>query len=183
MKRPLLFLGFAVDLVILDQLSKWAVSELLMRTDGESLGLWSWIIAAPERLDFGRIEVWSFFNLVMVWNQGVSFGLFNQSTDYGPLMLVVLALVISGGFGVWLFRSDSRLQMAGLAMVIGGAIGNVIDRLRFGAVMDFLDVHAFGYHWPAFNVADSCIMIGVCVLMVHALFYDQERPSFHRGRR
>lgn len=178
MKKSFIFLGFAVDLVILDQLSKWAVSEFLMRTDGESLGLWSWIVSAPERLDFGRVEVLPFFNLVMVWNQGVSFGLFNQDTDYGPLMLVALALVISAGFGVWLFRSTSILQMAGLAMVIGGAIGNVIDRLRFGAVMDFLDVHAFGYHWPAFNVADSAIVIGVGVLMVHALFYDQGRSSF-----
>ena len=178
MKRPFIFLGFAVDLVILDQLSKWAVSELLMRDSGESLDLWSWIIAAPERLDFGRIEVLPFFNLVMVWNQGVSFGLFSGDTDYGPLLLVVLALGISAGFGVWLFRSDSRLQMTGLAMVIGGAIGNVIDRLRFGAVMDFLDVHMFGYHWPAFNVADSAIVIGIGVLMVHALFFDKGRSSF-----
>jgi len=179
MKKPVLFLGFAVYLVILDQLSKWAVSEYLMRTSGEAMDLWSWIVSAPERLDFHRVEVLPFFNLVMVWNQGVSFGLFNEDTDYGPLMLVVLALVISVGFGVWLFRSNSVLQMAGLSMVIGGAIGNVIDRLRFGAVMDFLDVHAFGYHWPAFNIADSAIVIGVFVLMTHALFFDKERSSFN----
>lgn len=178
MKKPILFLGFAVDLVIFDQLSKWAVSEFLMRTDGAAMDLWSWIVSAPERLDFHRVEVLPFFNVVMVWNQGVSFGLFNQDTNYGPLMLVALALAISVGFGVWLFRSNSVLQMAGLSMVIGGAIGNVIDRLRFGAVMDFLDVHAFGYHWPAFNVADSAIVVGVVILMVHALFYDKPLHKF-----
>ena len=182
MKNPIIFFGFALDLVILDQLSKWAVSEYLIRQEGGAIDLISWLLQAPERLPFHKIEVLPFFNLVMVWNQGVSFGLFNHDTDYGALVLIILALAISAGFTVWLFRSTHMLQMTGLALVIGGAIGNVIDRFRFGAVMDFLDFHAFGYHWPAFNVADSAIVIGVVVLMIHALFYE-ERPSFHRERR
>lgn len=173
MNKPIIFLGLAFDLVILDQLSKWAVSEFLMRQTGESIGLLSWLMKAPERIDFHKIEILSFFNLVMVWNHGISFGLFNQDTDYGAYILIVMALAISAGFTVWLFRSEHVLQMAGLAMVIGGAIGNVIDRFRFGAVMDFLDFHLLGYHWPAFNVADSCVVLGVVVLMVHALFYDK----------
>jgi signal peptidase II len=113
----------------------------------------------------------------MVWNKGVSFGLFNHDTDYGPLLLTSLSLVISAVFLVWLFRTNSAVQLCGIAMVIGGAIGNVIDRLRFGAVIDFLDFHAAGWHWPAFNLADSSIVIGIFILILYAIFFEERQHA------
>lgn len=159
--RALLYLLFAGVIVALDQLSKWAVMELVFHGD-----------LTPR-----AIEVTPFFNWVIVWNRGISFGMFNQASEYGPYILIGLALVISLIFLIWLFRTRSHMQSAGLALVIGGAIGNVIDRLQYGAVFDFLDFHAGGYHWPAFNLADSCIVTGVGVLLIHALFFEKEVQS------
>jgi signal peptidase II len=114
-----------------------------------------------------------FFNIVMVWNKGVSFGLFNDFQAYGPIILSAMSVVIAAVFTVWLFRSTSKFQSFAIALVLSGAVGNVIDRIRFGAVVDFLDFHAYGYHYPAFNVADSCIVVGVVLLMIHAFFLDR----------
>lgn len=166
------FYGLIGVLVVFDQLTKWYVSEYFIR-EGKPLGLASWLIEAPERLDYREISILPFFNIVMVWNKGVSFGLFNQQSDLGPFLLIGLALIIAVWFMIWLGKSGSVLQQTGLVLVVGGALGNVFDRFRFGAVMDFLDFHAFGYHWPAFNVADSCIVIGVFVLMAYALFFEK----------
>lgn len=173
--RPAIFIFIASFFVALDQLSKWAVTQIMIKPllSLPATGFFEWISATEARLPYAEINVWPFFNIVMVWNQGVSFGLFNQSTDYGPVILVILALVISAVFLIWLFRSNSDLQRLGIAMVIGGALGNVIDRARFGAVIDFLDVHAAGYHWPAFNVADSFVVVGVGILIVYALFFEK----------
>jgi signal peptidase II len=89
-------------------------------------------------------------------------------------VLVAVALVIVTVLMIWLSKTDRlRLGLA-LGLVIGGAIGNVIDRLRFGAVFDFLDVHAFGFHWPAFNVADSAITVGALALVADSLFGHPE---------
>ena len=83
-------------------------------------------------------------------------------------MAVVIVLA------VWLTRTDRTTVALGLGLIIGGAIGNVIDRIRFGAVFDFLDFHAFGFHWPAFNVADSAISVGAVILVVDSLFVRPE---------
>ena len=106
----------------------------------------------------------------MTWNRGVSFGLFNNDSPYNALILSIVAVVISGLLLIWLARARQPMLAYGLGAVIGGAIGNLIDRVRFGAVADFLDFHIWGYHWPAFNVADSAITIGVAVLIVDSLF-------------
>jgi len=145
----------AVPIVLLDQLSKWWVLADLM---------------SPPR----AIELTGFFNLVLVWNRGVSFGMFNAHSSWGPIVLAGLALAISVGLVVWLRRVESRLLAAAIGLVLGGAIGNVIDRGRFGAVVDFLDFHAFGYHWPAFNVADSAITVGVALLLYDSLFLTRK---------
>ena len=141
-------LPVAAAIVAADQVSKWAVRD----------ALWD-----PLR----RIEVTSFFNLVPVQNKGVSFGLF-QSEGAGMWLIVGLALAISAGLGVWLSRTRLRWPASALGLVIGGAIGNVIDRVRFGWVIDFLDFHGGGYHWPAFNIADAAISVGVVMLLVHS---------------
>ena len=122
------------------------------------------------------VTVLPFFNLVLVWNKGVSFGLFNDGM-MGPLILAGLSLAITAVLFVWLLRVKHRLLGIALCFVIAGAIGNVIDRLRFGAVVDFLDFHAFGYHWPAFNIADSTIVLGIAFLVIDGLFFEANRQK------
>ncbi len=122
---------------------------------------------------YRAIEVLPFFNLVTVWNYGISFGMFNSGSAGGSIIFVGLALAIVVALLVWLRSAASALIAAALGLVIGGAVGNVIDRLRFGAVFDFLDFHVAGWHWPAFNVADSAICIGVLLLCIDALFLTQ----------
>jgi len=162
-------------LIFIDQLSKWAVTELLLRpaSGGNSYGFIDWALDAPMPLSFSSIEITSFFNLVMVWNKGVSFGMFQASEQMGVWLLSGFAVIVSIGFFIWMLRSHSKLQKWALALVIAGAIGNVIDRLRFGGVIDFLDFHAFGWHYPAFNIADSLIVIGVIMLLFHNLFLEK----------
>lgn len=120
------------------------------------------------------IEITSNFNLVLAWNRGVSFGLFNQDSAYGPHILTGVALAIALGLSIWLWKSTTHWSAWALGLVIGGAIGNVIDRIQYGAVVDFLDFHAFGYHWPAFNVADTAICVGAGLLILESLFIREE---------
>ena len=126
------------------------------------------------------IEVTSFFNLVPVWNRGVSFGIFADGPEITRWLLTVFALVVSVMLGLWMVRGGGRLLVFGLALIIGGAIGNVIDRVRFGAVIDFFDLHAGGYHWPAFNIADAAIFCGVVMLIVENLWLSRHDDE-HRA--
>ena len=135
--------------VALDQVSKWWLLNLMGR-------------------DPRVIEVTPFFNLVLGLNRGVSFGMFD-SAGLGPWPLLILATAITVGLLIWLAKAGQRWTATALGMIIGGAIGNAIDRVRFGGVVDFLDFHAFGRHWPAFNVADSAICIGVIMILVESL--------------
>jgi signal peptidase II len=115
------------------------------------------------------VEVTSFFNLVMVWNRGISFGLF-QSDETGRWILVGLAAAVSLALVVWLSRAGSLWIATAIGLVLGGAIGNAWDRFVWGAVADFFDVHGFGYHFWAFNVADMGISVGVTMLVLDGLF-------------
>jgi signal peptidase II len=120
------------------------------------------------------VEVTPFFNLVVVWNYGVSFGMFNTGSSEAAYLFVGLALAIVGALGAWLARAENGLIRVGLGLVIGGAIGNVVDRLNYGAVFDFFDFHAFGWHWPAFNVADAAITCGVACLFWDAFVFGRK---------
>jgi len=112
------------------------------------------------------LAVTPFFNLVLVFNPGASFSFLADAGGWQRWFFVALALAISAWLIVMLRRhARERLLPTAFALMLGGALGNVIDRLRFGAVVDFLDFHAFGWHWPAFNVADSAITIGVILLL------------------
>ena len=117
------------------------------------------------------IRVTGYFNLVQVWNTGVSFGLFREETTLRSLILIGVAAAVMLWLGIWLWRGRSRLAGAALGGVIGGAFGNILDRWQHGAVYDFLDFHAAGWHWPAFNLADSAIVVGVALLLL-----DSYRP-------
>ena len=123
----------------------------------------------------GPIYVWPFFNWVLVWNRGISFGIFNDGQTVGPWLLSGFSLLIVAGLAVWLARVPNRVLGLAISAVIGGALGNIIDRIRFGAVVDFIDVHAFGYHWPAFNIADSAIVLGIAFILADSLFFEPQR--------
>jgi signal peptidase II len=134
-------------IVILDQLTKWLIQEVVLHTAR-------------------YIEVTNFFNIVEVWNRGVSFGLFASDFPWTPHLLSALAIAISIVLIVWLRKAETTFMALALGIVIGGAVGNVIDRLVWGQVYDFLDLHAAGYHWPAFNVADAAISLGVGLIIL-----------------
>lgn len=121
----------------------------------------------------GAVAITDFFNLVLVLNEGISFGLL----DRGPAMQGVFALIALGVVTfliLYLPYLKHRLSAVAFGLLIGGAIGNVIDRLRLGAVVDFLDFHAFGHHWPAFNVADSAVVAAVMLLLLQSLVFDKK---------
>lgn len=157
-------LGFLIIalILVLDQLSK------------------NWVLLAYGEISRSIAEVTPFFNLVMVWNRGVSFGMFSDHPNWMPTILTVVAVAITGFLFTWMWKEKKQFTIIALALVIGGAIGNVVDRIRFGAVVDFLDFHAFGYHWPAFNIADAAIFIGVVLLLIETIMESKHEPELAR---
>jgi signal peptidase II len=138
---------------------------------GNPIGFFEWLANAPDRIGFVSVPLMPSFNLTMVWNEGVSFGLLQNA---GIWPLTILAFTISAFLLSWLVKSTSKFEAISLGMIIGGAMGNVIDRFRFGAVADFFDVYVGTYHWPAFNIADAAITLGVVALLFHGLFLDKK---------
>ncbi|WP_422022413.1 signal peptidase II [Pyruvatibacter mobilis] len=157
-------LGLVIALIIFasDLATKWFVAEVVMN---------------PPRV----IEVFPFFNLVLGFNRGISFGLLNSDSPAAPYLLSAFALVVVGLLVVWLRRSKHAAEAAGIGAIIGGAAANIADRLADGAVTDFLDFYIGSYHWPAFNVADAAIFCGVVLLIVPPWLYGSNR-SQKRGK-
>ncbi len=129
------------------------------------------VLTDPDRV----ISVTGFFNLVYVKNLGVSFGLFNAGSSAGPWILSVLSVAVAAGLVLGLRRVQSPWLAAAIGLIIGGALGNAIDRIRLGSVADFFDFHAFGFHWWAFNIADAAIVGGVAFIVLDGLFSRRER--------
>ena len=149
--------GLAALIVVLDQAAKfWIVNELGLQP-GTSLPI-----------------VWP-LSLTWVMNPGVSYGLLQQGTPLIRWGLVAFALAVAILIGWWARRSDRALPALGLGLIMGGALGNAADRIRFGAVVDFLDVQRLGFFPWVFNVADSAITIGVILLLLDGL--RRERPA------
>ncbi len=148
----------AVVILVSDQITKWVVLE-------------------PLDLANNPFAVTSFFNMVLVWNRGVSFGMFSEAGSAGPWILTALAVAVVIGLTYWLRQAEGWATLTGLGLVIGGALGNVIDRVRFGAVVDFLDFHIAGYHWPAFNVADAAICVGAGLLLIAGLLSPERQTT------
>jgi signal peptidase II len=123
------------------------------------------------------VPVLPFFNLVMVWNKGVSYGLFPASGPLGTAFLVVFQLVAVVGLSWWLWNANRRPLTVGLGLVIGGALGNLIDRLIYNKVADFFHFYARGYDWYVFNVADAAITFGVIALLYDALLKPEMRAG------
>ncbi|MEO1661032.1 MAG: signal peptidase II [Pseudomonadota bacterium] len=154
-------------IVLLDQWTKWLI---LNAPQFNAIG------CLDQTQRCGKIDVLSFFDLTMVWNRGISFGI-GQSEGVMRWLLVILTTAIAIGFTVWLVRAARRFTGIALALVIGGAFGNVIDRVRFGAVVDFLDFsgifrpYFFNY---VFNVADAAISVGAVLLFVDQFLMSQQ---------
>lgn len=163
--------GFALVVIVIDQLTK------------------IWMMEGLDLREWGRIEVWPpLFNLTWVENRGVSFGLFGDGS--ARWMLSGFAIVVAGILGWWALKADRRLLITAIGLVMGGAIGNVIDRIRFGYVVDFLDVSGPHFYLPGFlpgflanlkinfpwifNVADSAICIGVILLILDSVRAEQD---------
>jgi len=124
-----------------------------------------------------RVELLGFLDLVPVENRGISFGLLQGQGNTGVWLISAFALTVSLGLGFWMSRVSRRWPALALGLIIGGALGNVIDRLRFGWVIDFIDFHVSTWHWPAFNMADAAITVGVGILLIDGLFGTAKSPK------
>lgn len=130
-------------------------------------------IASTEQTNNPEIKIFDFFSLVYVWNRGVSFGMFNQLENSQLILSLVqgsVALVLL----CWLYSNKKPHFSCALGFIIGGALGNLTDRIKNGAVADFLDFHIASYHWPAFNLADSFVFIGVMILILDDLIFSKK---------
>lgn len=149
--------AFAAALAI-DLATKWLILEIVM---------------VPPR----TIEMAPFFNLTLGFNTGVSFGMFRDVFIERPLALAGINLAIIAGLLAWALRTEKRAETIGLGLIAGGAAGNVVDRMRQGAVTDFLDFHIGDWHWPAFNMADVTITSGVLLLLAATLWQARSTTS------
>lgn len=144
----------------IDFVTKWAILNLIM---------------APPR----TIEITPFLNLTLGFNTGISFGMFSDLFLERPLALVGIKVLIIAGLLAWAMRTEKLTETIGLGLIAGGAAGNVVDRLREGAVTDFLDFHVGDWHWPAFNMADVMISVG-CVLLIAGSFWPARSGASSR---
>lgn len=124
-----------------------------------------WILFWVRLEDTGPWPIAPFMEFVMVWNRGISYGLFQQSSDLGRWALVALSMAASVWLSFWLRRAARRMEALALGLIIGGALGNVIDRIAYGAVADFVHLFWGDWSWYVFNIADAAIVVGVVALL------------------
>ncbi|MBF97361.1 MAG: signal peptidase II [Owenweeksia sp.] len=148
----------AVSVILIDRMTEHAVSFYIQNSEG-------------------FIKITPFFNLVWTGNDGISFGML-QDLAYGKWLLSISAFIITGFFFIWLLRTKSLWVACALGLIIGGALGNTFERLYYGYVIDILDFHFAGYHWPAFNLTDSVIFIGVSLL----IYYELKSPEHSNNK-
>lgn len=141
---------------LLDQISKYCILN---------------IVNLPQK---GSIPVIPFFNFTMVWNRAITFGMLGQFGSWGSVIFSVSAFVIAASLFIWMIRARKIWVIMSLGAIVGGALGNILDRLRFGAVVDFIHFHVAGWSWYVFNVADSAIVCGVVILLMDAFFGWEE---------
>lgn len=161
--KKLFFLGTLVALLVAigDLFTKQLIFSILEN------------IALTQGSQSPEIKISDFFSLVYVWNHGVSFGMFNQLA-HSNIIFSAIQLSIALILFFWLYHNVKVSTTYALALIIGGALGNAFDRIKNGAVADFLDFHIGTYHWPAFNLADSCVFVGVAILLLEDIFLKKK---------
>jgi signal peptidase II len=137
----------------------------------------AWMLYVYDIGARGVVTLAPFFDLVLVWNRGVSYGLFPQESSLGRWALILFALAATVALSLWLARVVAPLPAVAIGLVMGGALGNAIDRILYGAVADFFSFHAFGYQWYVFNIADAAIVAGVIGLLYESLFGGHKKVS------
>jgi signal peptidase II len=153
-------LGWALFTLVLDQGHKW------------------WMLGPFDIQEKGRVAVTPFLDLVYLKNPGISYGLLPLDGRYGQWLFFGLAALAVAALAVWLARGvGSRLAAASVGMIMGGAAGNAVDRLVLGGVADFIQLHAFGFHWYVFNIADAAIVAGCCGLLYDSLGLSRNRAA------
>jgi len=141
---------FAAAIVAVDQYSKKFFAETLQSHDA-------------------AMAILPFFNIQLVLNRGISFGMLAGTMSWLPLFLTLGTSLIVLLLALWLARAQERFVILGLSVIIGGALGNITDRIRYGFVIDFLDFHLGSHHWPAFNIADIAVFMGVVILVLMSI--------------
>ncbi len=154
----ILGLFIALGVIVADQISKYVVMHYILS-------------------EYAALIVTPFFAVVRAWNTGVSFSMFNNFGIRGVYILSGIALIIVALLLKWLKSEKNRSVQVALGFIIGGALGNVIDRIHLGAVFDFLDFYIGDHHWPAFNIADSFICIGAGLIVFHSIFFAKKREK------
>ncbi|MCL2748958.1 MAG: signal peptidase II [Alphaproteobacteria bacterium] len=173
MKKTLWVIVLVLLVVFIDQLTKGFIMQMSpvgFHWAGAACDLYGQFCnggVIVHGADLLSLPMTSWFKFVFVWNPGTSFSLFRALGHSAPMVIVVLTGIIIGFLGHQLFmRAKERYERVALSLIIGGALGNLIDRIRFNAVIDFLDFHWKAWHWPAFNVADIAICIGVALYLL-----------------
>ncbi|WP_454657950.1 signal peptidase II [Bosea beijingensis] len=136
----------------------------------------SWLLYSVGLAENGPYDLTSFLTIVLAWNRGISYGLFQQGTDLGRWFLVVISFVAAIWLWRWMWREPQRFSVFSLALIIGGALGNGVDRAVYGAVVDFVHFHWGSFSWYIFNIADVAIVVGVL-----GLLYESFRPSVEKA--
>jgi signal peptidase II len=140
-----------------------------------------WILNVYDLAAHGRVSVLPFFDLVLVWNRGISYGLLQQDGLIGRLFLLALSLIACVLIVLWLRKPASWLHNFALGLILGGAAGNAVDRAAYGAVADFVLLHWAGFEWYVFNIADAAIVVGVLLILYGALRDGDGRASGRTG--
>ena len=160
------FILIIIFIIFLDLLTKYLVFSYVKN------------FTVSNNLQFYIVEIANFFNLVIVWNNGISFGMFSNFNNAKYFIFLTNILIIIF-LSIWFFKNKKSYINLSLSFIIAGALGNLIDRIINGAVFDFLDFHLFGYHWPAFNLADSFIFIGVFMLVFENQFTKKDAKKIN----
>ncbi|MFK7791568.1 MAG: signal peptidase II [Devosiaceae bacterium] len=139
----------------------------------------TWLLFGFDLASKGRVAITPFFDLVLVWNRGISYGLFAADSQTQVWFLVAVKTAITLVLIIWLLRNADRLTAIALGLLVGGAIGNTIDRVLYGAVVDFASLHAAGFYWYVFNLADVWVVAGVALLLYDAFFVGRNQKVPH----
>ena len=162
MKKFFKYLIIILAIILLDQLTKGTLIALITGRVPVTAPAWQ-LIPVPYLM----AHVTDFFNIVFTWNPGASFSMFRALGESAPIVMIAATAFVIGLILYYLFARAEKYERLPLAFIAGGALGNLIDRVRFGAVVDFLDFHIGGAHWPAFNVADAFICVGVALYILN----------------